>query len=74
MLTSSSIPKGHTMTDLNPEEVRKLLASLGLDITPDDLPEVTHRVNAQQEALGNLEHQDLDAVEPVSVFWLTEDL
>jgi hypothetical protein len=66
-------PKGEEMPDLRPEEVRASLRAQGLEVTDDDLPEVTHRVNAMQEALEKLEHPDLDAVEPLPVFWLQEE-
>ncbi len=61
------------MTDLNPDEVRSLLTALGLEVTPEDLPEVTNRINALQEALGSLESPELDAVETLPIFWLQEE-
>ena len=47
--------------------------ALGLEATEEDLPEITYRINAAQEVLASLEHPDLDAVEPLPVFWLTEE-
>lgn len=61
------------MPDLTPEEVGSLLVSLGLPADPEDLPEVAHRVNAINDALSALQHPDLDATEPASVFWLREE-
>ena len=57
------------MADLKPEEVRSLGRSLGIEISSADLDEITYRHNALQDALGNLEHPDLDSVEPASVFF-----
>jgi hypothetical protein len=62
------------MPDLTPEEVRTQLAAIGL--TPqdaEDLDEITHRINAVNEAVLALEHPDLDAQEPRAVFWLSEE-
>ncbi|MEX2599612.1 MAG: hypothetical protein WD533_08160 [Dehalococcoidia bacterium] len=60
------------MPDLTPEEVRAQLRALDLAPLDDaDLDEVTHRINAINEAVLALEHPDEDAVEPVPVFWMT---
>jgi hypothetical protein len=57
------------MPDLTPEQVRAQLAALGLAPQDDeDLAEVTHRINAVNEALATLEPPDLDAAEPLTVF------
>jgi hypothetical protein len=61
------------MVDLTPEQVQTILRGLGLEATADDLPEVTHRFNAAQQVLVQLDHPDLDLVEPISVFWLDEE-
>ncbi len=62
------------MADLSPEEVRAQLRALGLaPLDDDDLAEVTHRINAINEAVLALEHPDADSVEPLPVFWLTEE-
>jgi hypothetical protein len=50
--------------DLTPAEVEALAASLGLSPTPDDLLEVTHRLNAMRDALAPLATLPLDTVEP----------
>ena len=44
-----------------------MAAALGLPMTPDDLAEVTHRLNALLEALGPLGELPLDEVEPVPI-------
>jgi len=41
--------------------------ALGLPMTPDDLTEVTHRLNALLEALEPLGELPLDEVEPVPI-------
>ena len=41
-----------------------MAAALGLPMTPDDLAEVTHRLNALLEALEPLRELPLDGVEP----------
>ena len=62
------------MADLTPEEVRAMLRGQGLAPLDDaDLIEVTHRINAINEAVAKLSHPDEDAVEPLPVFWLTEE-
>ena len=62
------------MPDMSPEEVRAQLAGLGLaPLDDDDLAEVTHRINAINEAVLALEDQDADAAEPVTVFWRSEE-
>ena len=53
------------MSDLTSEQVGALAAALGLPVTPDDLAEVTHRLNALIEALAPLAELPLETVEPV---------
>jgi len=53
------------MSDLTSEQVGALAAALGLPVTPDDLTEVTHRLNALIEALAPLAELPLETVEPV---------
>jgi Asp-tRNA(Asn)/Glu-tRNA(Gln) amidotransferase C subunit len=55
------------MTELTPEQVERLAATVGLTLTPDDLAEVTHRLNGFLEALAPLGELPLDEVEPVPV-------
>jgi hypothetical protein len=57
-----------TARDLTPQQVRAHREVLGLHATDEDLAEVTDRINAIDEALLALDHPDLDAVEPVTVF------
>ena len=62
------------MPDLSPEEVRAQLRALGLaPLDDDDLAEVTHRINAINESVLALEHPGADGIEPLPVFWLTEE-
>jgi aspartyl-tRNA(Asn)/glutamyl-tRNA(Gln) amidotransferase subunit A len=53
------------VTDLDPDRVRALAASLGWQPLPEDVEEVTHRLNAVLDALGSLHGLPLRAVEPV---------
>jgi len=53
------------VSDLTSEQVGALAAALGLPVTPDDLAEVTHRLNALIEALAPLAELPLERVEPV---------
>ncbi len=53
------------MPDLTQAEVAALASAAGLPMTPEDLVEVTHRLNAFLEALAPLAALPLDAVEPV---------
>ena len=62
------------MADLSPEEVRAQLRALDLaPLDDDDLAEVTHRINAINEAVLALEDPDADTIEPLPVFWLSEE-
>ena len=58
---------GSHVADLTSEQVSAMAAALGLPMTPDDLAEVTHRLNALLEALGSLGELLLDEVEPVPI-------
>ena len=53
------------MPDLTQAEVAALASAAGLPITPDDLVEVTHRLNAFLEALVPLAALPLENVDPV---------
>ena len=53
------------MPDLTQAEVAALASAAGLPMTPEDLVEVTHRLNAFLEALAPLAALPLEAVEPV---------
>lgn len=55
------------MKELTTDQVSAMAAALGLPATPDDLVEVTHRLNALLEALAPLATLPLDTVEPVPV-------
>jgi hypothetical protein len=52
------------MAELTPDEVRALAAVVGLPLAPDDLAEVTHRLNAFADVLGALATLDLAGAEP----------
>lgn len=51
--------------DLSPQDVRNLAQALGLDLAPEDLTEITHRLNGFLDALAPLQALPLDTVEPV---------
>ena len=53
------------MPDLTQAEVAAMARASGLPVTPDDLGEVTHRLNAFLEALAPLAALPLDTAEPV---------
>ena len=55
------------MEELTTDQVSAMAGALGLPVTPDDLVEVTHRLNALLEALAPLATLPLDTVEPVPV-------
>ena len=62
------------MADLSPVEVRAQLRALGLaPQDDDDLAEVTHRINAINEAVLALEHPDVDRIDPLPVAWPAEE-
>ena len=62
------------MPDMTTEEVRMLLRVQGLaPLDAMDLDEITHRINAINEAVAALESADADAIEPLPVFWLTQE-
>lgn len=50
--------------DLVPEHVQAWAQSLGLDLSGDDLTEVTYRLNGLLDALAPLGGLPLDTVEP----------
>jgi hypothetical protein len=63
----SESTSGHDLcmaTNLTVSEVRALALALGLTPTDDDLPEVTHRLNAMRDALVPLATLPLDTAEP----------
>ena len=53
------------MAGLTRDEVAALAGALGLPAGPDDIAEVTHRLNALPEALAPLADLPLETVEPV---------
>lgn len=53
------------MSNVTPEQVAAAAAQLGLPMTPEDLAEVTHRLNALVEALAPLATLPLEAAEPL---------
>lgn len=55
------------ISNLTPEHVRAMAEAAHLRLTPDDLVEVTHRLNAFLEALTPLGELPLDKVEPIPV-------
>jgi hypothetical protein len=55
------------VTDLTTGEIGALAAVLGLPVTPEDVAEVTHRLNALIEALAPLADWPLETVEPVPI-------
>ena len=62
------------MPDMTPDEVRAQLTAIGLSpVDDEDLDEITHRINAINEAVLALEHPDLERQEPVTVFWRNEE-
>ena len=56
------------MTELTAEQVGALAAALGLPVTPEDVTEVTHRLNALIDALAPLADLPLETVDPVPGF------
>lgn len=56
------------MTELTAEQVGALAAALGLPVTPEDVTEVTHRLNALIEALAPLADLPLETVDPSAGF------
>ena len=62
------------MPDLTPEQVRSQLAAIGLTpVDDEDLDEITHRINAINEAVLALDHPDLKRQEPTTIFWRSEE-
>jgi hypothetical protein len=54
--------------ELTVDQVEALAAALDLPVTPEDVTEVTHRLNALIEALAPLAGLPLETVEPVPGF------
>jgi len=55
------------MGELTRDQVGAMAAAVGLPVTPDDVAEVTHRLNALLDALAPLAELPLTTVEPVPV-------
>ena len=53
------------MPDLNFDEVRVLAKASSLEVSEEDLVEVTHRLNVIISGIENFSHPDLDKVDPV---------
>ena len=62
------------MPDLTPDQVKTLASALGLDVTDDDLVEVTHRLNVLTSSVEGFSHPDLDTVDPVPFYPLSDPL
>ena len=60
------------MPDFTPDQVKALAGTLGLDVTDDDLVEVTHRLNVLTSSVERFSHPDLDTVDPVPYYPLEE--
>ncbi len=52
------------MSDLGPDDVRRLAASLSLPLIGEDALEIAHRLNAFLDALAALDALPLELVEP----------
>jgi Asp-tRNA(Asn)/Glu-tRNA(Gln) amidotransferase C subunit len=52
------------MTDLGPDDVRRLAATLALPLSAEDAAEIAHRLNAFLDALAALDALPLEHVEP----------
>lgn len=52
-------------TKLTPEEVVTLARAGGLRVLPEDLPEITVRVNAFLDGLAALDDLPLETVQPI---------
>ena len=62
------------MPDMSMEEVMSRLATLGLRPADEaDIAEITHRINAIEEAAAELENPAANGIEPIPVFWMTEE-
>ena len=53
------------MPDLSFDEVRVLAKASSLEVSEEDLVEVTHRLNVIISGIENFSHADLDKVDPV---------
>ena len=53
------------MPDLSFDEVRVLAKASSLEVSEEDLVEVTHRLNVIISGIENFSHPDLDKVAPV---------
>ena len=62
------------MPDISPDEVKTLARTLGINVTDDDLVEVTHRLNVMTSSVERFSHPDLDTVDPVPFYPLSDPL
>ena len=56
------------MADLTQEQVRAMGVAAGLNITDEDLIEVTYSLNAILETLGEINPPGLESVEPLPIY------
>ena len=55
------------MSDLNNDEIRALAKAVGLEIPDSDIADVNYSLNAILEAMGSIDVEGLNAVEPVAI-------
>ena len=55
------------MADLTPEQTKAMGVAAGLDITDEDLIEVTHSLNAILETLAEVNPEGLENIEPLPI-------
>ena len=55
------------MEDLTTEDIKSLGRAIGITISEEDLLEVTHTVNAMLTAIGGIDVQGVEEVEPLPI-------
>tara|TARA_B100001971_G_C18009346_1_gene441543 strand:+ start:377 stop:562 length:186 start_codon:yes stop_codon:yes gene_type:complete len=61
------------MPELNDDDIRVLAKAVNLDIQDSDITDVKHSLNAMLEAIGNINPEGINGIEPLPVIFQTGD-
>ena len=55
------------ISELNEDEIKALAKSVNLDIKNSDITDVAHSLNAMLEAIGQINPEGINSVEPLPI-------
>ena len=61
------------MAELNDDEIRALARAVKLDIQDSDITDVKYSLNAMLEAIGNINPEGINGIEPLPIIFQTGD-